>query len=99
MRRRGRGDGVGLLRELPLLAVLAVVAAGLLLGVLDRWRVGASVLGAAVLLAGALRLLLPARRAGLLVVRSRRLDVAVLLPLGAALLVLASSVPAPELVP
>ena len=94
-----RGERGDLLRELPLVAVLTVVAAGLLLGVLDRWRVGASVVGAAVLLGGALRLLLPARRAGLLVVRSRRLDVAVLLALGAALLVLASSVPAPELVP
>lgn len=94
--RADRGD---VLRELPLVAVLVVVAAGLLLGVIDRWRVGASVLGAAVLLAGVLRLLLPARRAGLLVVRSRRLDVAVLLVLGAALLVLASSVPAPDPLP
>jgi hypothetical protein len=95
----GRGEGGGVLRELPLIVVLAVVAAGLVLGTLDRWRVGAGVLGVAVVLAGALRLLLPARRAGLLVVRSRQLDVAVLVVLGAALLVLASSVPAPPELP
>lgn len=102
MAGRGRGEGgalSGLTRELPLLTVLTVVAAGLVLGVVERWRVGAVVLAAAVVLAGALRLLLPARRAGLLVVRSRRLDVTVLLVLGAALLVLASSVPAPPVLP
>lgn len=86
---------VGVRRELPLLAVLLVVAAGLGLGVLDRWRVGAALVGLGVLLGAGLRLLLPARRAGLLVVRSRRLDVAVLLALGAGLVVLAWSVPAP----
>jgi hypothetical protein len=42
-----------------------------------------------------LRLVLPVRRSGLLVVRSRRIDVAVLLFLGAALVVLAASVPQP----
>lgn len=99
---RGRSDGgavdrrlAGIARELPLLLVLALVGAGLALGAADRWRVGAGLVGAAVVLAAALRLLLPARRAGLLVVRSRRLDVAVLLVLGVALLALASSVPAP----
>lgn len=85
----------GLWRELPLMTVLALVGTGLVLGAVDRWRVGAVVLGAAVGLAAALRLLLPARRAGLLVVRSRRLDVAVLLVLAAGLVALASSVPAP----
>ena len=100
--RRGQDDGArlrGLRRELPLMAVLLVVSVGLLLGVLSRWRTGAVALGAAVLLAGLLRLLLPARQAGLLVVRSRRLDVAVLLVLGVALVALATSVPAPVLLP
>jgi hypothetical protein len=95
---RARGEGTalsGLLRELPLLLVLAVVAVGLVLGALMRWRAGSLVLGAGMVLAALLRLVLPARRSGLLVVRSRRLDVAVLLVLGAALLVLASSVPVP----
>lgn len=83
------------LRELPILGVLAVVAAGLVLGAVRQWRAGALVIAAGLLLAAVLRLVLPARRAGLLVVRSRRLDVATLLLLGAALMTLASSVPEP----
>jgi len=83
------------LRELPILGSLTVVAAGLVLGAVARWRVGALVIAVGLLLAAVLRLVLPARRAGLLVVRSRRLDVALLLVLGAALLALASSVPEP----
>ena len=82
-----------LLREWPLVAVLTVVALGLGLGALGAWRPGALVVGAALVLGAALRLVLPARRSGLLVVRSRRIDVAVLLGLGTGLLVLASSVP------
>ncbi|MFP5218185.1 MAG: DUF3017 domain-containing protein [Actinomycetes bacterium] len=80
-------------RQLPLALVIAVVAVGLALGAAGPWRAGAFVIAGGVLLAGALRLALPARRAGLLAVRSRRLDVTLLLGLGAALAVLASSVP------
>ncbi len=80
-------------RQLPLAATLAVVGAGLAVGAAGPWRLGASVVGAGVVLAAVLRLALPARRAGLLAVRSRRLDVAFLGGLGVALLVLASSVP------
>ncbi|HVM02994.1 MAG TPA: DUF3017 domain-containing protein [Acidimicrobiales bacterium] len=79
--------------QLPLVLVLAVVAAGLLLAAASRWRLGSAVVGGGVLLAGALRLALPARRAGLLAVRSRRLDVTMLLVLGGALVALAASVP------
>lgn len=82
-------------RQLPLTGVLAVVAAGLGLGATGAWRAGATVVGAGVVLAGLLRLTLPVRTAGLLAVRSRRLDVVLLLGLGAALLVLAGSVPQP----
>ena len=91
--RREPGPLRDVLRELPILGVLTVVAAGLLLGAVLRWREGAMVVAAGLLLGAVLRLVLPARRAGLLVVRSRRLDVAMLLVLGAALLTLASSVP------
>jgi hypothetical protein len=83
-------------RELPLTCVLLAVTGGLVLAAFDRWRMGAAVIGAAVLGAAVLRLVLPARRAGLLVVRSRRLDVAVLLALAVGLLVLVSVVPAPD---
>lgn len=100
--QRERGDGGaldrqvdGLRRELPLLVVVLVLAGGLVLTAVGHWRIGAGVLGAAVLLGAALRLVLPARRAGLLVVRTRRLDVAALLALGLGLLLLGSSVPTP----
>lgn len=85
--------GRGVSRELPLVVVLTVVAAGVVIGALAQWRAGALVVGVGLALAGVLRLLLPVRRAGLLVVRSRRLDVAVLLALGGGLILLASSVP------
>ena len=96
---RGRdGDGAApsaILRELPLLVVLAAVLLGLAVGAAVQWRLGALLVGGALALAAVLRLVLPVRRSGLLVVRSRRLDVSVLLGLGTALLVLASSVPEP----
>lgn len=102
MGRGGHSEGkaldgrlASLARELPLVAVLGLLASGLVLAALGHWRIGAGVLGTAVLLAAALRLLLPARRAGLLVVRTRRLDVGVLLALGLGLLLLGSSVPSP----
>lgn len=81
------------MRELPLLAVVAVVATGLVIGALGSWRAGALLIGAGVLLGAGLRLSLPVRRAGLLAVRGRQLDVAVLLALGAGLVVLAVTVP------
>lgn len=98
MLRRRDGDAAApsaLLRELPLLLVLGVVLLGLALGAAVQWRLGALLVGAALVLGALLRLVLPVRRSGLLVVRNRRLDVAVLLGLGSALLVLASSVPEP----
>lgn len=82
------------MRELPLAVVVAVVATGLVLtAVFDRWRLGTGVIGLALCLAAAIRLTLPARQAGLLVVRSRAVDAAVLLALGFALVVLANTIP------
>jgi hypothetical protein len=80
-------------RELPSLAVLAVVAAGLAVGALVDWRAGAIVVGLALLLAAGLRLSLRERQAGFLVVRSRGFDAAVLLILGFALVALANTIP------
>ena len=88
MTERGRSG-----RQLPALLVLAVVVTGLLLATAVDWQVGARVLGLAFLLAALLRATLPARPAGWLVVRTRGLDVAVLLSLGAAVLVLAATIP------
>jgi hypothetical protein len=75
----------GLVRQLPLLVVLLVVGAGLLLVTLGEWRQGLVVIGLALIGAGVLRLLLPVRRVGLLAVRSRPVDVLLLLGVGVAL--------------
>ncbi len=81
--------------QLPVLAVLTVVAAGLVgSGVLHAWRVGSVVVGCGLLLGGALRMTLPARQAGMLAVRGRAVDATVLLVLGFALVLLANSIPA-----
>ena len=81
------------LRQLPTVLVLAVAALGLLMAALVDWESGAVVLGLALLLAAGLRLTLPARQVGLLAVRSRGLDAAILLALGFALVLLARSIP------
>jgi len=80
----------------PLVLVLSGVAIALVLVALDAFRRGAIVLGASVLLAAFLRMLLPEDQAGWLAVRSRRIDVAVLGMLGLAITVAAFIVPAPN---
>jgi hypothetical protein len=82
-------------RELPILSVLAVVAAGLAAAGLGHWRAGALLIGLALLLAAGLRLTLRERQAGFLVVRSRGFDAAVLLVLGFAVVALANAIPKP----
>jgi hypothetical protein len=79
--------------QLPSVLVLAGVAAGLLLATQVGWQTGTRVLGLAFLLAAGLRLSLPARSAGWLVVRTRGLDAAVLLGLGFAMVALAETIP------
>src|SRR4051812_7477713 len=80
-------------KELPTIAVLLVVLAGLAIGALVDWRAGAIIVGLALLLAAGLRLTLRERQAGFLVVRSRAFDSAVLLVLGFALVALANTIP------
>ena len=70
---------------------LGVVGLGLV--ALDHFRIGCLLLGVAVLLAAVARLVLPVRRVGLLVVRSRAFDVLVLSTMGAALVIFAIIVP------
>jgi hypothetical protein len=79
--------------ELPTIATLLAVAAGLALAGLHYWRTGVELVGVGLLLAAGLRLTLPARQAGLLVVRGRAFDAAVLLVLGFALVLLAGIIP------
>ena len=84
----------GLLRQLPLLAVLVTVAAGLLLVAVDHWRRGLVVIGLALVAAALLRLALPVRRVGFLAVRSRPVDVVLMAGTGLALTVVALTIPA-----
>jgi hypothetical protein len=78
----------GLLRQLPLLAAILVVGAGLVLVTFGYWRQGLVVVGAAMIGAALLRLFLPLRRVGFLAVRSRSVDVLLLAGTGLALTVL-----------
>ncbi len=83
----------GLLRQLPLLAVLVLVGSGLLLVAVGGWRRGLVVIGLALVVAALLRLLLPVRRVGFLAVRIRPTDVVLLAGSGLALTIVALTLP------
>jgi hypothetical protein len=83
----------GLIRQLPLLAVLLVVGVGMLLVTFEHWRRGLVVIGLALVGAALLRLLLPARRVGFLAVRSRPVDVFLLTGTGLALTGISVTIP------
>jgi len=83
----------GLLRQLPLFAVLVAVAVGLGMVAVEHWRRGLLVVGLALVGAGVLRLVLPVRRVGFLAVRSRPIDVVLMAGTGIALSALALAVP------
>ncbi|WP_179722304.1 DUF3017 domain-containing protein [Petropleomorpha daqingensis] len=84
----------GLIRQLPLLAVLVAVGVGLLMVTFEHWRKGLVVVGVALVGGAVLRLLLPVRRVGFLAVRSRWVDVVLLAGTGLALAVIALAIPA-----
>jgi len=79
-----------------LTAALVVVVGGLLVVAAGRFRSGAVVMAVGVSLALVLRLLLPHARAGMLAVRSKGVDIAVLATLAVATGVLALWVPPPS---
>ncbi|RZU33121.1 DUF3017 domain-containing protein [Blastococcus saxobsidens] len=83
----------GVIRQLPLLAVLLAVGAGLLLVTFEHWRIGLVVVGLSLVGAALLRLLLPARQVGFLAVRGRAVDVVLLAGVGLALTGVALAVP------
>lgn len=83
-------------RQWPITVVLIGVAIALGLVAADYFRRGAVVLAGSVLLAAFLRLFLPEKEAGLLVVRSRKVDVAILGTLGLLLAIFAFWVPPPR---
>ena len=82
-------------RDGVLHAVVAGALLALVVTVLAGPRAGGVVLGADLLVAGSLRLLLPVRVVGALAVRSRAVDVLVLLVLAAACTGLAWVLPTP----
>jgi hypothetical protein len=86
-----RGGWVG--RQWPLLLVLGGSLVSFLVVALGHFRLGCLGFGCSVLFAALARAVLPARRVGLLVVRSRPFDVLVLLVMGVSVVVLAVVVP------
>ena len=80
----------------PITLVLIGVGIAMALIAMDYFRRGSIVLSASVLLAAFLRLLLPESDAGMLVVRSRRIDVTILAVLGVGLTIFTFWVPAPS---
>ncbi|GAA3817631.1 DUF3017 domain-containing protein [Nocardioides panacisoli] len=75
------------------LGVLAAMATGLGVVWLDDWRTGVRILAGALAAAALFRLVLPQRDAGMLAVRNRFLDVAVVGVVAVVLFLLAASIP------
>lgn len=75
------------------ICVLVVTVAGLAVAASGEWRVGIRLIGGALIAASFVRLLLSPRDAGMLAVRHKALDMALMAGLGAALIFLATSIP------
>jgi hypothetical protein len=75
------------------LLVLAGSAVGLVIVTQGSWRLGVKWIAAALALAAVVRLVIPENQAGMLAVRRRSLDVAILALAGVALWVLSTSIP------
>jgi hypothetical protein len=80
------------LNSLPFALVLAVAAAGLLRIVLYHWREGATLIGAALLLAAALRAVLATNQAGLIAIRGRGVDVLLYASFGTAMVLVSLTI-------
>ena len=85
----------GVLRQLPLLAVLVLVGVGLLVVSFHHWRAGGVLIGLALIAAAVLRVALPLRRVGFLAVRSRTVDAVLMAGTGLALTVIVLTIPHP----
>jgi hypothetical protein len=83
------------MREIGFVLVLLVVGLGLAAVSFDYWRRGLLWTGCGLYGAGAIRLLLPTRKVGLLAVRGRTFDVLAYLVLGTAVVVGTLEVPLP----
>ena len=76
----------------PILTVAAIFVLALVLVAAGFWRRGALLIGIGVGVAAGLRLLLPEEQAGLLVVRSKRLDFAPMAGVCAAVVYIAFTI-------
>ena len=85
--RAAPGDAPAPARQWPILAVLGVVGLGLLLTAFDAFRIGAILIGVALIGGAALRWVLPG--VGMLAVRSRFTDIVTYGVLGCAIVLLA----------
>lgn len=85
--------GGATLNQWPLTVVLAALGVSLAITATGHWRRGAFAIGCSVVLAGLLRAFLPRRVAGLLVVRQRWFDTALLLLAGGAMMAITLVVP------
>jgi hypothetical protein len=81
-----------LIDHVAFLLVFGVTVGAFVLIVGYRWRRGATLLGGALLLAGGLRAILSDRRAGLLAIRSRSVDVLAYTAFGLALVAVAATI-------
>lgn len=76
----------------PTALVMLIAGFGLVRVVMEHWRQGAVIIGAALLVAAVLRALLPAERIELLAVRSKVLDVLFYSVFGLAMILLAVTI-------
>ncbi|MGQ0465570.1 MAG: DUF3017 domain-containing protein [Sporichthyaceae bacterium] len=83
-------------KQWPLVLVLTVCMVGLMVVLSNHFRRGTVLFAGGLVLAAALRAVLPAPAAGLLVVRNRLLDVLTLGALGLGVLLTALVVPPPS---
>jgi DUF3017 family protein len=81
-----------LIDHLAFVLVFSVTVAAFVLIISYRWRRGATLLGGALLLAAGLRAILSDRRAGLLAIRGRSVDVLSYTALGLALVAVAVTI-------
>ena len=80
------------LAHLPFALVLAVVAFGLFRIVLYHWRQGTVLIGVALFLAAALRVLLSDEQAGLIMIRGRGVDFLTYSAFGACMIFVAMTI-------
>ncbi len=75
------------------LLVLAATGVGIGIAWTGDWRDGVKWIGGALIFAAAIRLVLPARSAGMLAVRNRAVDAFMLSAVGAVVIILSESIP------